>query len=324
MGDVSHDLSIVIPAYNEEEGIGSVLTQLVEVFPHAQLIVVDDCSEDRTKEEASKCAAAEIHVHPFNRGYGASLRTGMLAANREYVAWFDADNEHRTADLRDMFDKIRTQRLAAVIGQRKTPSGTLMRALGKFVIRSIGRTLDLNVGADLNCGLRIFRRNIIVRYLSILPERYSASMTTTMLMVERQYPFAFFPVHTEPRIGTSKVRPRDGLIAIVKMIRLIMLFAPMRIFLRIGLPLISIGMIYGIYISLDQRLGFPVAGMLVATLGALLCMLGLIADQISQFWLMQLWSSDPARNELDDLKSQASLYLQRKPSTHHPVQKDGG
>jgi glycosyltransferase involved in cell wall biosynthesis len=316
MYDASRDLSIVIPAYNEEGGIGRVLEQLVEAFPQAQLIVVDDCSEDRTRDEAAKCATAEIYSHPFNRGYGASLRTGMLAANREYVAWFDADNEHRTTDLRDMFEKIRRERLAAVIGQRVTRSVTLTRGIGKFVIRSIGRTLDINVGADLNCGLRIFRRDIISRYIAILPERYSASLTTTMLMVERQYPIAFFPVQVAPRIGTSKVKLMDGFVALTKLIRLIMLFAPMRIFFRLGLLLVTIGMVYGIYVSLDARLGFPVAGMLVATVGSLLCMLGLIADQISQFWLMQLSTSSLLQN------GRAALDSQRQPAPHHPVQED--
>jgi glycosyltransferase involved in cell wall biosynthesis len=321
MTDTSRDLSIVIPAFNEEGGIGSVLAQLVEAFPQAQLIVVDDCSDDGTRREAEKCAAAEIHSHPFNRGYGASLRTGMLAANREYVAWFDADNEHRTVDLREMFEIIRRDRLAAVIGQRINPSLTLTRAVGKFIIRSIGRTLDIKVGADLNCGLRIFRRDIITRYVSVLPERYSASMTTTMLMAERQYPIAFFPVQTDHRIGTSKVKLRDGFIAITKLIRLIMLFAPMRIFFRLGLLLVAIGMAYGLYVSLEDRLGFPVAGMLVATVGTLLCMLGLIADQISQFWLMQLGSSSPAT-----AANRAPLPLDQhgEPAAHSPVQEDRG
>jgi hypothetical protein len=95
--------------------------------------------------------------------------------------------------------------------------------------------------------------------------------------------------------------------------------APMRIFFRLGLLLVAIGMAYGVYISLEQRLGFPVAGMLVATLGALLCMLGLIADQISQFWLMQLGSSNLGTSVP---RPPLSLDRQGEPATHHPVQED--
>jgi glycosyltransferase involved in cell wall biosynthesis len=298
-------LAIVIPAFNEEGGIAKVLAELTQVVPDAQIIVVDDGSSDNTAQEISRFPTVECIRHPFNRGYGASLRTGMLAATREYVAWFDADNEHRTSDLLAMYQLIREKRLAAVIGQRSNVSASLVRALGKFVIRSVGRTFDLKVGSDLNCGLRIFRRDVISAYLSLLPQRYSASLTTTMLLVERRYPIAFFPVKTDPRIGTSKVRLKDGFAAISRLIRLVMLFAPMRIFFRLGLVLLVIGLGYGITIALHAQRGFPVAGMLVATIGVLLCMLGLIADQISQFWLSQLTSRQtdaPPRSQTSELR----------------------
>jgi glycosyltransferase involved in cell wall biosynthesis len=281
-------LTVVTPAFNEEEGIGKVLAQLTAALPDAQVIVVDDGSTDRTGEEASRHPSVRVIRHGFNRGYGASLRTGMEAAEREYVAWFDADNEHRTTDLQAMFEVIQRDRLVAVIGQRENQSVSLVRAIGKLVIRSLGRTFDLKVGSDLNCGLRIFRTEVISRYLSLLPDRYSASLTTTMLMVERRYPIAFFRVRTDQRIGVSKVQLKDGLSAISKLIRLIMLFAPMRIFFRLGVLLIAIGAVYGTYIAMTERLGFPIAGTLIVLFGGLLSMLGLIADQISQFWLSQL------------------------------------
>lgn len=292
MNDDSHLLSIVIPAFNEENGIGTVLTDLKEAFPDAQIIVVDDGSSDQTGARAAEHSGVEVWQHPFNRGYGASLRTGMKIADREYVAWFDADNEHRREDLAAMFARIRTERLAAVIGQRAGKSVTLTRAVGKFVIRTMGRALNLNAGNDLNCGLRIFRTRVISGYLSLLPERYSASLTTTMLMVERRYPIAFHTVHTNQRIGSSKVRLRDGMKAMSKLIRLTMLFAPMRIFFRLGAVLAIAGMIYGVVIAFAQGLGFPVAGMLAVTVGVVLCMLGLVADQISQFWLSGLGATE--------------------------------
>ncbi|MBR1257954.1 glycosyltransferase family 2 protein [Bradyrhizobium sp. AUGA SZCCT0240] len=283
-----HLLTVIIPAFNEEEGIGKVLAQLTSELPEAQVIVVDDGSTDRTAAEASGHSSVRVIRHAFNRGYGASLRTGMETAEREYVAWFDADNEHRTTDLQSMFELIRRDRLVAVIGQRENQSVSIVRAAGKLFIRSLGRTFDLKVGSDLNCGLRIFRTEVITRYLSLLPDRYSASLTTTMLMVERHYPIAFFRVRTAKRIGVSKVRLKDGLSAISKLIRLIMLFAPMRIFFRLGVLLIVIGLTYGTYIAITEHLGFPIAGMLVVLFGGLLSMLGLVADQISQFWLSQL------------------------------------
>jgi glycosyltransferase involved in cell wall biosynthesis len=282
----SEGLSIVIPAYNEEDGIGHVIKKLRAEFPSAQIIVVDDGSSDDTANRAG-VLDAEVLQHPFNQGYGASLKTGMRAARREFVAWFDADNEHRPEDLAAMYTRIRERRLVAVIGQRNR-SVSLVRAVGKGFIRATTRLFDVKVGNDLNCGLRIFRREVIIKYLSLLPERYSASLTTTMLLAERQYPFETFPIEVEQRIGQSKVRLRDGWNALRKVFRLVLLFAPLRIFFRIGALLIVVGTIYGVYKTVSEGLGFPVAGMLVVVVGIILCMLGLVADQISQFWLSLL------------------------------------
>src|SRR5689334_19558147 len=92
-------LSIVIPAFNEASGIGATLRDLCNSMPNAEIIVVDDGSRDETADTAAAFAQVTVVQHPFNRGYGAALKTGMSIATREFVAWFDADNEHRVSDL---------------------------------------------------------------------------------------------------------------------------------------------------------------------------------------------------------------------------------
>lgn len=284
-------LSIVVPAYNEESGIGSVVNELVMQFKDAEIIVIDDGSTDNTQEHACTAAACHsnvhIYTHLFNRGYGASLKTGMQYASREYVAWFDADSEHRSEDLQEMYKLIKGSSIAAVIGQRKVNVSTWIRTSGKLMIILLAHSLSKSVGSDLNCGLRIFRTNIISSYLSILPQRYSASLTTTILMLERGYPIKFYPVKTRARKGESKVRIKDGFTAMVKVIQLVTLFAPMRLFFKPGGLLFLVGVIYGGYVSLTERSGFPTAGVFIAIIGVLLCILGLIADQISQIRLEQ-------------------------------------
>jgi glycosyltransferase involved in cell wall biosynthesis len=279
------DLSVVIPAFCEEGGITAALEQLRARLPGAEIIVVDDASTDQTALRATGHPDILVLQHPFNQGYGSSLVSGMLSATRDYVAWFDPDNEHRAVDLASMVHMIRSERLAAVIGQRKSPSVTLLRAVGKFAIRLIAKIFKINAGSDLNCGLRVFRRDVIVRYLPILPDRFSASLTTTILMLERGYPIKFYSIETGPRIGQSKLQIWDGFEALYKVLQLIMLFAPLRIFVPIGTLLDVIGFAYGITITFRDREGFPVAAMIFVILGALLIALGLIADQISQMRL---------------------------------------
>ena len=282
------DLSIVIPAYNEERGIEAVLIQLRNSLPGAEVIVVDDASSDGTAQSALQQASDDFDLivlqHSCNHGYGSSLSTGMGAATREYVAWFDADNEHCVDDLKAMVARLRNEHLVAVIGQR-SESVSRFRALGKGLIKLLARAFNVSAGGDLNCGLRVFRREVIINYTALLPARYSASLTTTILMIERGYPIAFHPVRTALRMGTSKLRLRDGFIAMAKVLNLITLFAPMRIFFRGGALLIAVGVIYGAARALMQPFGFPVAGLLLIVVGFLLAVLGLIAEQISQMRL---------------------------------------
>ncbi len=282
-------LSIVLPAYNEEAGIGPTLDNVKAAFPTAEVIVVNDSSRDKTAEVVrNNYPWAKLVEHPFNRGQGASLKTGMQAATRTYVAWFDADNEHRTQDLATLYKRITEDRLVAAIGQRTSASASYMRASGKALIRLIGRGLRIQVGSDLNCGLRVFRREIILRYLSLIPDRFSASMLTTLIMLERRYPIGFEPVATNPRIGTSTVRITDGFEAILQLLRAVMLFSPMRLFLPLGLLFITTGGLYSLLVMFARHNGVPVAGGLLIITGMLCIMLGLVADQISQLRLTQI------------------------------------
>lgn len=285
------DLSIVIPAYNEENGIALVIENLSKHLSGAEIIVVNDGSKDKTEENAIKEAVkyenVSIYTHEFNRGYGASLKTGMSKSTRKYIAWFDADNEHKVEDLIGMFKTIKEKNLACVISRRMNKSASITRGIGKWLIRILGRALHFNAGHDLNCGLRIFRREIILNYLDLLPERYSASLTTTFLMIERGYPVEFYEITLSTRIGNSKVKLKDGFFAINKVLHLIMLLAPMRIFFQSGVIMFAIGLFYSLFKAFAEGAGFPVAGLVMIFGGFLLSIMGLIADQLSAMRLAQ-------------------------------------
>jgi glycosyltransferase involved in cell wall biosynthesis len=289
------DVSVVVPAFCEELGIASALEQLCTHLPGCEIIVVDDASTDATAARAAEHPDVIILQHPFNQGYGSALVSGMLSATRDYVAWFDPDNEHKALDLAAMVHIIRTEKLAAVIAQRRSPSASHFRAFGKLLIRLCGRIFRIEAGSDLNCGLRVFRRDVITRYLSILPERFSASLTTTILMLERGYPIRLFSIEAGQRIGQSKVQLRDGFQALYKVLHLVMLFAPMRIFFPTGVVLGAVGLIYGLLEAWAQREGFPTAALLLVVLGGLLVALGLVADQISHIRLAGFRGASYAR-----------------------------
>ena len=281
-------LSIVVPAYNEEDGIVATLKKLRKAVPDAEIIAVDDGSSDRTAERAARVPNVQLIRHEFNQGYGAAIKSGMRAATRELVAWFDADDEHRVEDLAAMAEKLEQELLVAVIGRRTGAHQSVLRGVGKAAIKLLALSLGAHFGQDINCGLRVFRRSVVVRYLGLLPDRFSASMTSTMVMIERGYPIEFHDITVNVRIGTSKVKLADGFEALALVLRMVLLFAPLRIFLGLGSGLIVLGGTYSLVIGLAMGLGVPVAGLLVTIAGLLLCMLGLIADQISQLRLNQL------------------------------------
>jgi glycosyltransferase involved in cell wall biosynthesis len=281
------DVSVVIPAFNEAGGIGPTLQQLSAALPGAEIIVVDDGSSDGTAGIVETYSEVTLIRHGFNRGYGAALKTGMMNANRPLVAWFDADNEHRVADLTSMVAQIRGGRLAAVIGQRISGGASAVRGIGKAVILMLARSLGFRGGRDMNCGLRVFRTEVICRYLPLLPNGYSASMTSLLVMLERGYPIGYHPVELAARIGTSKVTLRAGFASMLLVVRVIMMFAPMRIFLPFALMLFGVGAAYSLTLALVVREGFPVFGIFLMLAGLTVGMLGLIADQISQMRLAQ-------------------------------------
>jgi len=279
-------LSIVIPAYNEEGAILKVLNNLRSVLPGSEIIVVDDGSVDQTYQRAT-AAEAVVLRHDINRGYGAALKTGMRAAAREYVVWFDADNEHRVEDLLRLVGCLERDRLVAVIGQR---AGGVRgyRATGKALIGGLAWLFGMWIGSDINCGFRVFRRAAILPYLPLLPDRFSASMTSTMILAQRGYPIAFEPIELNERIGASKVKLKDGFEALVLVLRVVMLFAPLRIFLPLGTILVVVGGAYGTILAIIQGLGFPTLAVVAVLAGLILILQGLIADQISQMRLTSL------------------------------------
>jgi glycosyltransferase involved in cell wall biosynthesis len=287
------DLTIVIPAFNEEHGIVATLRSLTSEVGTAEIIVVDDCSSDGTSEAVRAFANVTLLRHTFNCGQGAALKTGMRAATREFVAWFDADNEHRVVDLAKLYDRVTADGLVACIGQRSTNSASLTRGTGKALIRLIGWGLQIRSGSDLNCGLRIFRRKIILRYVSVIPDRFSASLVSTLVMLERRYPIAFEEVKTNERVGTSTVRLRDGFEAILQLIRSVLLFAPMRFFLPIGFVTFLVGIIYSLIVDAIVGLGIPVGGVFLMVTGVQILILGLLGDQLSQLRLSQIGDVSP-------------------------------
>lgn len=278
-------VTIIIPAYNEEKGIGKTLHSLIEnpQLQDAEIIVIDDGSSDNTRQEIARFPQVICIRHHVNQGYGSAILTGVRRSSRPYIVWFDADGQHRIEDLLKIIEALITNDLDYCIGVRGSDSHDVAnRRAGKAVLRFIVQLVAGQPIKDFNSGLRGFRRNILEQYLHLLPRGFSASTTTTLLMIERRHYGKEVPIVVLERVGKSSVKQfRDGMRTMVIILRLLLLFKALYFYGTIGLLLTGGGVIYGLYITFRDGLGFPIAGAVIVILGIQIILIGLISDQIS-------------------------------------------
>jgi glycosyltransferase involved in cell wall biosynthesis len=278
-------LSVIIPAYNEEKAIGAVLEGLCSApeLEGAEILVVDDGSTDATSAVVSRFHRARLVKHSTNRGYGAAISTGVNMSSGDTIVWFDADGQHRVEDLVAVAQTLVEENLDYCIGSRDNNSFQASdRKLGKFILAVAVKLAAGSVIKDFNSGLRGFKREVIQRYLHLMPKGFGASTTTSLIMIERGYMGKEVPIVVRNRIGKSSVNQiRDGLRTLMLVLRIFLLFKPMQFFGGIGLFFILIGALYGFTKAFMNRQGFPVLAALVVIFGIQSVFFGLLADQIS-------------------------------------------
>jgi len=277
-------ISIVVPAYNEEENIKNVLRDIKDTIQDSEqkfeIIVVDDGSTDKTAEIVSSDKDVKIVRHPYNKGYGASLKTGARVAQGDFILYIDADNQHNPQDILKLIRH--TDKYEMVIGARTKKSKTsMLRWLGRGILSLIANYLAGMKIPDLNSGFRVIRRDIIMEFMPILPNTFSFTTTITLLAIKAGYNIKYIPIDTTERIGTSKIKPfSDGFRFVMLILRTIMLFSPLKIFLPVSVVLFIIGLFWLLYEGIlflnigDVPILFIISSIIVF-------LFGLLADQIS-------------------------------------------
>jgi glycosyltransferase involved in cell wall biosynthesis len=281
---VARPLTIVIPAYNEAEAIGPVLEHLKVTCPELieAIIVVDDGSSDDTASIAESTGVRVIR-HSRNKGYGASLKTGIRAARTEFVLTMDSDGQHKAEDIGRLWEK--TGQSDMVVGQRTSLiHSPLWRMPGKWLLSFMANYLTRQRIPDLNSGFRLMRREVVMKYMHLCPPGFSFSTTITMAFFNRGYNVSYVLIDVKKRVGISTVSLATGLETIILILRIATLFDPLRIFIPISMFTASVGILWGIPYTLSGR-GISVGSMLAIVTALLMFSLGLICDQISQLRL---------------------------------------
>lgn len=282
LGPALAKLSVVVPAYNEASGIESALTALRTACPTVEIIVVDDGSTDRTRSLAETVEGVRVLSHRRNRGYGAALKTGIRNATRPFVAWYDADGQHTPEDLVRVAAPVIADAHDVVIGVRGADSAQQRdRAPGKAVLGLVARLVSGERIPDLNSGLRCFRRSILLRYLHLLPDGFSASTTSTLMVLKRGYRVGYVPIVTQPRVGASTVKIfSDGVRTLQLIVRIVVLFEAFRVFTVLGIAFVVPGVIYGVARAVTEGRGIPILAGTAIIAGILTFFMGILADQI--------------------------------------------
>jgi len=275
-------ISVIIPAHNEGPRIGPVLERLQAVLagrPH-EIVVVDDGSTDGTSDVASRYGVAVIR-NPYCKGYGGALKAGVRRAQGACVLFLDADGQHDPNEVPSLLD--RADDADMVIGAREGKS--LRRdghLVGRRVLRWLAELLVDQSIPDLNSGLRLVRRDLVLSNLALLPNGFSFSTTLTLALLKAGHTVVFVPVKGRVREGSSsRVHiTRDGLRTFLLMVRITTLFNPLKVFLPVSCILWLVGFGYLVE-EVVRAFNVPDGAVLLITAGVIVFFFGVLADQIS-------------------------------------------
>ncbi len=280
---MSEPISIVIPAYNEENGVAAVIGGLRDLMRRehirGEVIVIDDGSVDRTAEVAN-AAGARVLRHRNNRGYGASLKTGISRAKYDIIVITDADGTYPCSYIPEILSQLETADM--VVGARTGSRVHIpaVRRPAKWVLNKLANYITSTKIPDLNSGLRAFRRDVARQYFTILPDQFSFTTTITLAMLCDKYAVSYIPIDYLPRTGRSKIMPWDAGSFAILILRNAMLFRPLRVFL----PIVLMCLLYGsVKMSVDMVRDPNIsASALMAFMSALLILLiGTLGDAMA-------------------------------------------
>jgi len=280
---IKKEISVVVPVYNEQKAVRETIAGIKSVISslkhNIEIIAVDDGSYDRSNEILSKIPGIRLIRHPYNIGYGAAIKTGIKKAKGDWILIIDGDGtypENRIPDL------IRgTDRYDMIIGARtgKKVEIPFIRKPAKFIIGALASFVTSRHIPDLNSGLRIFKKDITLKYMQMFPDRFSFTTTITLICLTKGYFVRYVPINYYRRRGISKMRAQDFINFITLIVRIIMYFKPLKFFIIPCILLFLSGFVYAVFqIVLSQNIGqLPI---ILILSGLQIGFLGLLADVI--------------------------------------------
>jgi len=272
-------VSVVVPACNEAEAIAGVVTGLTAVGAWREIIVVDDCSQDDTAARAA-AAGATVVRHPYNKGNGAAVKSGIRRATGEFVLIIDGDGQHQPADARRLVDRLGEFDL--VVGARSAGTqATQSRRAGNAALNRLASYLTGRDIPDLTSGFRAARREYLREFLHLLPNGFSTPTTTTLAFIKAGYNVAFEPIEARSRAGSSHIKlARDGAKFFMIILKIVTIYSPLRVFVPLSAGSLLAGIAYLLWnVVVHSRI--PNGAVLLILFAVVVFLVGLVSEQIS-------------------------------------------
>ena len=277
--------SIIVPVFNEEKAVKNVLEELKaylnEKKYQTEIIVINDGSTDQTKEILKDIKDIKLINHPYNKGYGAAIKTGVKKAKYNWILWYDSDGQHQPKYIEKLIKYKKGYDM--IIGARQGYQGPIMRQPGKKILHNLAQYLIQHKIPDLNSGFRLIRKSKFEKFSHLFPNGFSVSTTITLAFFKQGFNIKYIPITIKKRMGgKSCVKANDGFKTIMLIIRIIVLFSPLRIFLPMsgflfGLALLSL--VLDIMKTRSINIGDVTILFFISSI--FFFFFGLLADQIS-------------------------------------------
>ncbi len=278
--DHAVEVTILLPAFNEEQSIADTVHRIKELHPDFEVLVIDDGSTDKTMQTAM-AAGANVWPHPYNIGNGAAIKSGLRVAKGDWVLMMDADGQHKPEDIAGLLEH--KDRFDMIVGARSSGSKTsLHRNIANKLYNWFASYVTKFEIKDLTSGFRLVKTDVARQYIYLLPNTFSYPSTLTMAYLRSGRSVKYVPIQTLARKGKSKIKLiSDGTRFLLIISKVATLFSPLRVFLPISLMLFITGSVYYLYtfIALGR---FTNMSALMLTSSLMIFMMGLISEQISQ------------------------------------------
>jgi glycosyltransferase involved in cell wall biosynthesis len=277
---IERAVTVVIPAYNEGDHVAAQVRAVQQTLEKTdwpfEIIVVDDGSSDQTSVEA-ETTGARVLRRVKNRGYGAALKAGIQRAKYDWILITDADGTYPVESIPALL--ALADRNDMVVGARLGESVhiPLVRRPAKWFLTRLASYLAGQKLPDINSGLRLMRRSLVRRYEGLLPEGFSFTTTITLAATCNGHAVEYVPINYHARLGESKIRARHAYDFTLLILRTILLFNPLKVFIPVGALMFVAGLAKFVYDVTVRGLTESLLLTLIAPL--IIWAIGLLADQ---------------------------------------------